>query len=204
MRLDRGLRVKKDKRVDAYIADAPEFARPILKELRKRMHASVPRVEETIKWNVPYFQYKDDLVGGMAAFKAHCSFGFWHPLLRGGDKSLEGLGHFGRIASVADLPSLGRFTTLAGKARRLIDDGVKATPKRQKRPPVVVPPDLVALFKKNAKARATFDGFSESKRRGYVDWINSAKREETRAQRLATTLRQLAEGKSLMWKYERR
>ena len=195
----------KDPRVDAYIAGAPEFARPILKELRKRVHASIPGVDETIKWNVPYFQYKDALVGGMAAFKAHCAFGFWHPLMRNGDTSLEGMGQFGKIASVDDLPFLTQFTKLAGKARRLIDDGVKATPpKRAKKPPVKVPLDLAALLKKNAKARATFEGFSESKRREYVDWINSAKREETRAQRLATTVAQLAEGKSLMWKYERR
>ena len=82
---------------------------------------------------------------------------------------------------------------------------MKATPpKRAKKPPVKVPPDLAALLRKNAKARATFDGFSESKRREYVDWIRGAKRDETRAQRLATTVAWLAEGKSLMWKYGRR
>lgn len=194
----------KDKRVDAYIAGTPGFARPILKALRTRMHASIPGVEETIKWGVPYFTYKGSLVGGMAAFKAHCSFGFWHPLMRNGDKSLEGMGQFGRIASVDDLPTLARFGRLAKKARGLIDEGVKATPKRARKPPVEVPPDLAALLEKNAKARAAFDGFSESKRREYVDWINTAKREQTRAQRLATTLAQLAEGKTLMWKYERR
>jgi len=204
VRVDRRLRVK-DKRIDAYIAGAAPFARPVLKELRRRVHASIPGVEETIKWGVPYFQYKDALVGGMAAFKAHCAFGFWHPRMRAGDKSLEGMGRFGRIASVDDLPFLAQFTRLAGKARKLIDDGVKATPpKRARKPPVKVPPDLGALLKKNAKARATYEGFTESKRREYVDWITSAKREETRAQRLATTVAWLAEGKSLMWKYGRR
>ena len=193
----------KDKRIDAYIAGAPQFARPVLKELRKRMHASIPGVVETIKWGVPYFQYKDALVGGMAAFKAHCAFGFWHPLMRNGDKSLEGMGQFGRIASIDDLPFLTQFTKLADKARRLVDDGVKATPpKRAKKPPVKVPPDLAALLKKNAAARKTFDAFPPSAKREYVDWVVEAKREETRDKRVAQAVEWLAEGKRRNWKYE--
>ena len=194
----------RDKRVDAFIASAPAFAKPILRELRKRVHANVPEATETLRWGMPYFQYKDALLCGMAAFKAHCAFGFWHPLMREGDKSLEGMGQFGRIASVDDLPPAAEFARLVRKATRLVDDGVKA-PKRATPPKdrtVEVPADLAALLARNARARATFEGFSYSKRKEYVDWIVEAKREETRAKRLATTVAQLAEGKSLMWKYE--
>jgi uncharacterized protein YdeI (YjbR/CyaY-like superfamily) len=67
----------------------------------------------------------------------------------------------------------------------------------------MVPKDLAALLAKNAKARATFEGFPYSKKNEYVTWINGAKRDETREKRLATTIEQLAEGKSLMWKYGR-
>ncbi|MBC8021690.1 MAG: YdeI/OmpD-associated family protein [Burkholderiales bacterium] len=52
------------------------------------------------------------------------------------------------------------------------------------------------------RARATFEGFPYSKKNEYVTWIDAAKREETRLRRLDTTVEQLAEGKSLMWKYE--
>ena len=194
----------KDKRVDEYIAGAPEYARPILKELRKRVHASVPGAGETIKWGMPYFEYKGSPLAGMSAFKAHCGFGFWHPRMRSRDKSPEGIGQFGKITSVADLPPAAEFSKLAKKAQRLVDGGVKSSLPRTKKPPVAVPADLAALLKKDAKARATFEEFSESKRREYVDWITGAKRDETRAQRLATTLEWLGEGKSLMWKYERR
>ena len=67
---------------------------------------------------------------------------------------------------------------------------------------VEVPKDLAARLAKNAKARATFEAFPYSKKNDYVTWIDGAKREETRAKRLDTTILQLAEGKSLMWKYE--
>lgn len=194
----------RDPRVDAYVENAPEFARPILKELRKRIHGAVPGVEETIRWSAPYFQYGGQLLCGMSAFKAHCAFGFWHPLMRGHDRSLEGMGQFGKIESLGDLPSLSTFRQLAAKARRLVDDGVKG-PARAKPPKnrvLAVPADLNAALAKNAKARAAFDDFSYSARKEYVEWIEEAKREATRAQRIATTLRQLAEGKKLYWKYE--
>jgi len=196
--------VKKDRRVDAYIRDAGDFAKPILAELRARMHEHLPDAEETIKWGFPAFTYNGKLLFGMSAFKAHCGAGFWHPLLRSKDTSLEGIGEFGKVTRVGELPSRAEFAKLAKKAKKLVDEGVKAPTKRKPKPPVVVPPDLAALLEKDAKARATFEEFSESKRREYVDWIASAKRDETRRQRLATTVAQLAQGKSLMWKYERR
>src|SRR5262249_51892447 len=151
---------------------------------------TVPGVDETIRWGAPFFQYGGQLLGGMSAFKAHCAFGFWHPLMRGGDTSLEGMGRFGKIESVDGLPSVREFTKLAREAKRLVDDGVKG-PKRPTPPKnrkVTVPPDLAALLAKNAKARATFDAFSYSKRKEYVEWIASAKRDETRRARLATTV----------------
>ena len=193
----------KDARIDEFIANAQPFARPILKELRKRIHRACPDAVETIKWSMPYFEYGGKLFAGMAAFKQHCAFGFWHAAMRDGDASLEGMGQFGRIASVADLPSEKDFAKLAAKAMKLVDDGVKAPPKpRGERKELVVPDDLAARLKRNAKARATFEGFPYGKRKEYVEWITGAKRDETRAQRLATTLEWLAEGKALYWKYE--
>ncbi len=71
---------KKDPRLDAYIAQSAPFAQPILKQLRKVVHAGCPDVEETLKWSMPHFDYKGMLCG-MAAFKEHCSFGFWKAAL---------------------------------------------------------------------------------------------------------------------------
>jgi len=63
----------------------------------------------------------------------------------------------------------------------------------------------VVLFRAAvAKARAAFDAFPPSHKREYVDWIVSAKTDETRQRRLATALEWMASGKSRNWKYERR
>jgi len=193
----------KDARVDAYIEEAADFAKPILKELRKRVHASVPEVVESMRWSAPTFLYQEKILAGMAAFKAHAVFGFWHPLMRQGDTSLEGRNGFGRFESVGDLPSAAAFAKLAKQAQKLVDEGVKAPPKAKSAPkPVVVPAELAAALKRNAKARATFEGFPPSAKKEYVDWITGAKRDETRAERLATTIGWLAEGKRRHWKYE--
>jgi hypothetical protein len=194
----------KDPRIDAYIGEANPFARPILTELRRRMHAHVPEIEESLRWSAPTFLYKGKILAGMAAFKAHCVFGFWHPLMRLHDNSLEGRNDFGRMETVADLPMKSHFVRQAKEAVRLVDENVKAPPKPKAAPkPVVVPGDLATAFKRNAKARATFEGFPPSARKEYVDWIVGAKREETRAERLATALEWLAEGKRRHWKYEK-
>ncbi|HUQ29853.1 MAG TPA: YdeI/OmpD-associated family protein [Usitatibacter sp.] len=204
--MDRRLRLmgRKDPRIDAYIAKSQDFAKPILKELRSRIHDLVPGVEEDIKWGFPSFMYNGRIFFGMSAFKAHAGCGFWHPLMRVVDKSPEGIGEFGKLTSVDQLPSRTAFAKLAKKAKKLEDDGVRRPPRPKPDPnrKVTVPKDLAARLAKNAKARATFEGFPYSKKNEYVTWINEAKREETRAKRLDTTLEQLAEGKSLRWKYE--
>ena len=66
----------RDRRVDAYIAKSADFAQPILRYLREIVHETVPDIEETMKWSSPHFGYKG-MMCGMAAFKQHCTFGFW-------------------------------------------------------------------------------------------------------------------------------
>jgi len=93
---------KKNKQVDAYIAKSAEFAKPILQHLRELVHKACPEVEEVIKWGFPNFDYKG-VFCSMAAFKQHCSFGFWKAaLMNDPDKILavadrHSMGHFNRI-----------------------------------------------------------------------------------------------------------
>ena len=149
---------RKDPRVDAYIAKAQPFARPILTHIRKTVHAACPDVEETMKWSFPHFDYKGMLCS-MASFKAHCAFGFWKAALLKDSgipaKSAEAMGQFGRITSVSELPSEKVLAALIKKAASLNDDGVKA-PRRKHAPkePIEVPDDPSAALKKNKKALA--------------------------------------------------
>lgn len=63
------------KDVDSYIASSEKIARPKLKELRKIIKSTIPKVEEGISWGIPFYKYHGLLVG-FAPFKNHVSFGF--------------------------------------------------------------------------------------------------------------------------------
>jgi uncharacterized protein YdeI (YjbR/CyaY-like superfamily) len=194
-----------DLRVDAYIAKSAEFAKPILTHLRAIVHAACPAVEETMKWSFPHFQYKGMLCS-MASFKEHCAFGFWKSslVMEEGEKAGDSAaGDFGRLTKVADLPSNKVLTGYIKKAMKLNDDGVKppAQPKPKAPKEVVVPDVLANALQANAKAKATFDGFSPSQKREYIAWINEAKSEATRTRRLEQAVEWMAEGKPRNWKY---
>ena len=197
---------KKDPRVDAYIAKSADFAKPILNHLRKLVHKASPNVEETLKWNMPAFLHKGILCG-MAAFKAHCTFGAWkHSLIKtrltADDKSDQAMGDLGRITSKADLPPDNVLLAYLSEAVRLNDDGIqRQRPKPRAKKTLIVPPDFAAAMKKNRRALETFEGFSYSHKKEYVEWIAEAKRPETRAKRVETSIAWLAEGKSRNWKY---
>jgi len=191
----------KDPRIDAYIAKSAKFAQPILKRLRKLVHAGCPNAVETVKWGMPHFEYKGMLCG-MAAFKEHCSFGFWNRALKIPGK--EGaMGQFGCIKALSDLPDDGVLIGYVREAARLNETGKKVGPIRRKLKPLPVPPELRAALKKNPAALARFEGFSPSHRREYNEWIGEAKRDETRAKRIATAVGWIAEGKPRNWKYMR-
>ena len=195
----------RDPRIDAYIERAAPFAQSILSHVREVVHEACPQVEETIKWGMPTFVHAGGILCVMAAFKQHASFGFWkHALVVGDDSPRDGMGSYGKMASIKDLPPKKTLLAHIKKAMKLNEDGVKAPAARKStpKPPPEAPDDLVAALKKDRAAKATFDAFPPGCRREYIEWIVEAKREETRAKRLAQTIEWLAEGKRRNWKYE--
>ncbi|MGO4263088.1 YdeI/OmpD-associated family protein [Lysobacter sp. TAB13] len=195
-----------DPRIDTYIAASAAFAQPILEHVRALVHKACPQVEESIKWGMPSFVYRGKILCGMAAFKQHATLGFWQaPNIADADRSRSGeaMGQFGRLTAVGDLPGQRELSQLVKQAMALIEAGVTRSPGKTARakPPLAVPDDLAAALKRNAKARATYEGFPPSQQREYVEWIEEAKRDETRKSRLAQAMEWMAEGKMRNWKY---
>ena len=166
-------------------------------------------MQETMKWSVPHFDHHG-LMFGCAAFKEHVRFGFWKgALLKDPHRLLAAMGDTGmggfKVKTLGDLPKDKVLIGYIREAAALNEQGVKV-PRAKKAPkkPVVVPDDLAEALKKNKRAQATFDAFSPSHRRDYVEWITEAKQLTTRQNRVATTIQWLAEGKSRNWKYTKR
>jgi len=194
----------RDPRVDAYIAKSAVFAQPVLEHLRTLVHKNCPTVEESIKWGMPAFLHHG-MLANMAAFKQHCTFGFWkHKLVVGADRYSEdaSMGQFGRVTTIGDLPAAKVIAAYIKKAAALNEAGVKVEKPKTKRAPPSVPDDLNAALKKNRKALVHFKAFTPGNQREYVDWITEAKRAETRSKRVAQALEWIAEGKKRNWKYE--
>lgn len=193
--------MKKDARVDAYIAKAPAYARPIIEEFREIVHRAAPDISENIKWGAPAFEL-NGIVCQIAAFKNYCSIHFWNhgAILPNDDES-----RFGKLTSVRDLGPKQELIELVAKAAKLNADGVKPVRKpAAKKPPFEVPAELTAALAKNKKAKAAFDAFPPSHQREYAEWIGEARRAETREKRVAQAIEWIAEGKSRNWKYERK
>jgi uncharacterized protein YdeI (YjbR/CyaY-like superfamily) len=192
----------RDKRVDAYIAKSADFAKPILTYLRDTVHETCPECEETLKWGAPSFMYHGMLCG-FASFKNHAMFGFWKHELLLGPRTSEGMGSFGRLTSIKELPAKKSLVALIRRAMTLNEDGV-TVPRRKATPAQVamaMPSDLKAALARNAGARTVFEGFSPSHKREYLEWITEAKNDDTRARRVQTALEWMSEGKPRNWKY---
>jgi uncharacterized protein YdeI (YjbR/CyaY-like superfamily) len=198
----------KDPRVDLYISKSADFTRPILIHLRELIHLACPDVQETIKWSFASFDYKGPMCS-MAAFKHHCAFGFWKASLMK-DKTLvsnaeseSAMGHYGKITSLKDLPSDKKILSHIKGAMMLNEKGIKLPQKKpsKEKKEVVVPDYFLKQLKKNEKAFTTFEDFSPSHKREYVEWITEAKTEETKTRRMQTAIEWLSQGKPRNWKY---
>jgi uncharacterized protein YdeI (YjbR/CyaY-like superfamily) len=200
---------KTDTRIDAYIEKSAPFTKPILQHIRSLVHQACPDATETIKWGMPFFEYKG-IICNMAAFKNHCSLGFFKAGLMTSAAELqanngEAMGHLGKITSLQDLPSDEVLTGYIKEAASLNEAGVKnTTPKRTtEKKELVIPEDVTQALETNTAAKNTFSNFPYSHKKEYVEWITEAKTEATRIKRITTMLEWLEEGKSRNWKYEK-
>ncbi len=195
----------KDNRVDSYIENAAVFARPILKHLRTIIHEASPEITETIKWGFPHFEYKG-VICSMSAFKSHCAFGFWKEDLIPGMtdyiKEKEAMGSWGRIETIDDLPPDEDIIKFIHAAINLNIKGIKVAKKiNNVKRDLEIPDYFMKAVRSNKKALATFENFSYTNKKEYVEWVDGAKTEETKGSRLKTAVEWMSAGKIKNWKY---
>lgn len=196
--------------IDRYIEKSAEFAIPVLNHLRNLIHKADARIEEKIKWGMPFFDCNGP-VCNFAAFKKHCAFGFWKASLMEDPNHLfveikDAMGSLGQIKSLKDLPSDDIIIAYVRQAIKLNDEGIKKVqkPKSTEKKELVIPEDLSKAFQEHQKALATFTNFSYTNKKEYLEWLTEAKTAETREKRLQTAIEQMIEGKSRNWKYAKK
>lgn len=196
--------MSREGRIDAYIAKAQPFARPILEKIRERVHAVIPDVEEAMKWSMPAYMLGGKLVLISAAFKAHAALNFWRGQELGeGQTNADAMGQFGKIKSLGELPADVELDRLIREAAELSNSA--AAPRKTKHEPKPAPemhPQFAAALARAPKSKATLEAFPPSAQRDYFEWISEAKQDSTRQKRIATAVEWLSEGKRRHWKYQ--
>ena len=199
----------KNIKIDTYIIDAEDFAQPVMNYLRALVHEVCPDVEEAWKWSFPNFMYKGQILCSMAAFKHHCSFGFWKASLLEtagvlNIKDREGMGHLGKITGLQDLPSDAVLKKIIKTAMKLNEDGIKAPPKQKVdvKKELEMPEYFTLKLNEQPQVKTQFEGFSYSSKKEYIEWIVEAKTEATRNKRMNQALEWISEGKTRNWKYK--
>jgi uncharacterized protein YdeI (YjbR/CyaY-like superfamily) len=200
-----------DPKVDAYIAGAAEFARPILTHLRKVMHGACPELVEAIKWGIPHFDYRGEMMCIVASGARHCSFTFYKQEIMSDVRLRENPGmpaakrFMGRLTSVAELPPDDLLVAFIQEAMELNENHIKLSPRPSQRPKdIVMPMEFSQALAADGKAKDIFEARSASFRREYLTWIAAAKTEATRQKRVAEAVTWIGENKGRFWKYERR
>lgn len=194
--------------VDQYIANSAEFAIPILEHLRNLVHRADARIEEKIKWSMPFFDFKGT-VCHMAAFKNHCAFGFWKGSLMNDEFEIfkernEAMGMLGQIKSFKDLPDDDVLIAYIQAAIKLNEDGIKLPPKpKLLKKEIEIPLYFIDALQEDPTALGIFQNFSYSNKKDYVVWIEEAKTEATKLKRLETAVEWIGEGKTRSWKYKK-
>ncbi|MGY4398096.1 uncharacterized protein YdeI (YjbR/CyaY-like superfamily) [Sphingomonas sp. UYAg733] len=202
---------KHNPKVDSYIDEAEEFAKPILAHLRSLIHANCPGVVEEMKWGIPHFDYRGEMMCIFAAYKKHCSFSFWKESLMGdarfvANSELPAAKRFmGKLTKAADLPSDSELVNLIREAMTLNEQGVKLPPRKSEGPKAVAttPEAFSEVLTANPHVKAIFESKSPSFQKEYNVWIGEAKTDATRDKRIEDALAWIAEGKGRFWKYSK-
>lgn len=200
-----------DSKVDLYVAESEDFAKPILEHWRQLVHDNCPEVVEAIKWSIPHFDYKGDFMCVMASYKSHCSFSFikaelmTDPRLKE-SKSLKPIQRFlGKITRLEDLPPDAEFVAFLKEAMALNEQRIKVTRPKSEQPAasVEVPDYFTEKLVANPAAKTVFESKSASFQKDYLVWILDAKTEATREKRMEEAVEWIAEGKGRFWKYKK-
>lgn len=191
--------------IDEYIAQAPAYSRPILKKLRSLYRRASPKIVERIKWRAPSFEYRG-MVGGLVAGEKYVSWGLWKArLLKDPHKAIRSRelapASAGRASKLSDLPPDKVLIDLIKQAVAL-NEPLPNKPPRQRvaRPMPDTPRDLEAALKKSPRAAKTFERFTPSNQREYIEWITTSRSDETRQRRLAVAIKWMNQGKPRYWK----
>jgi len=127
-------------------------------------------------------------------FDVEKEFGSKRPKVRA---LIEGVPYRGILTRMGtDCHILGIRKEIRAQVGKTFGDELTVTVELDSEPRAVeVPADLLKVLKKDREVKAIFDKLSYTHQKEYVTWINEAKKEETRQNRIARTVEMLKKGR---------
>lgn len=178
----------------------PEFSRPMAEQMTDWILTWEPDLMESIKWNMLCFSGRK-VVCGISACQKHLGLAFFRGTELPDDDKLfnEGGENNTNIRSMrlTSLEILNRaaLRRLLRAAVELDADPLVPPAPKVKRKPRPMPACFKDALKRNPKAAEKFRQLAPTYQREYIGWLTTAKLPETRARRLAETLKALAAGR---------
>jgi len=186
--------------INSYIAEQPEWQRRLLVRLRQLIHAHDTEVEETWRWNAPGFDHGGIMIG-LHGFKTCVSVWFHKGALLKDTHGLfvltekdEERGIRKYKVNEGEPINEKAFADLVKQAVKLNGAGTKLGDAKPASKALVVPPELENCLKKDEEAWEHWENFNHSHKKEYVEWIDDAKKDETRKRRIAQALEMIREG----------
>lgn len=189
--------------IDEGISELEPFAQVICKCLRKLILSSDKAIIEDWKWGPNY--YLNGMVCGFWGFKKHVSFVFFQgSLLKDKKKILQqnpGNVH-NRHIKYTDVAQIDDDIILAYLFEAIDNNKKGHILTETKDKTIDIPADVKKQFKL-AKVLSYFESLAFSHRKEYIQWIESAKKLETRTKRMAEAIEKLKEKNSLNANYKK-
>ena len=194
--------------VDEYIATGGEWQESLL--LLREIFCSTS-LQETVKWGMPVYTLNNKNVAGFSTFKSwSMRSGIWffqgvflndpaRRLINAQEGTTKGLRQW-RFSSANEI--LSHRETILAYLEEAIENqkaGKEIKPERNKA--LEIPKELEEALSQNPALKDSFYAMSLSKRREFAEHVGSAKREETRKQRLEKVIPMIQEGIGLNDKY---
>lgn len=108
--------------------------------------------------------------------------------------TFDGESYRGSIAPMGGRHVLGVTKAIRRTIGKAIGDSIRVTVEADLEPrTVTVPPDFAAALARSKRIAQAFDGLSYTHRKEFVEWIDGAKKPETRARRISRALGMLRE-----------
>jgi uncharacterized protein YdeI (YjbR/CyaY-like superfamily) len=191
------------KEITAYIAALDEPARSVCTKLRAIILKAVPGIREDWKWGPNYND--DGMVCGIGGFKKHAVLHFFngkemkdkHKLFNfGKDNDFSRSIKFNGVKEINDkyIAEYVKESAAINKA------GFKRTKQTKE---VTVPDDLYKALRKKPAAIKFFDSLANGYKNEFIELVESAKRQETRDQRIQKVVALCTDGVKLNDKYKK-